>query len=248
MRLENKVAIITGAARGIGQAIAEGFAREGAHVIIADILGEQAEQTAMTITHEGGQALAVAVNLTDLNTHESLVNTALQQFGQLDILVNNAAIERREPFLAATLAVWEETLNINLRAPYFLAQRAAQAMLPKGGKIINIASIHDWQPLHNLSIYSITKGGIMMLTKSLALELAEHNINVNAISPGAILTDLNRGVLTAETYKAKITAKIPKGRIGTPADIAGAAIFLASDQADYVTGTTLYVDGGFLLQ
>ncbi len=248
-RLKDKVAIVTGAARGIGQAIAAGFAREGASVIVADILGEQAEATAVTIRNAGGNAIAVTVDLADLNTHESLVNKARDQFGRLDILVNNAAIEPRALFLDATPEDWEQTLNINLRAPYFLSQRAAHAMLKTGGgKIINLASTHEIRPLRNISIYTITKGGLMMLTKALALELAEHRINVNALAPGAILTELNRSVLDDEAYKAKVAAKIPKGRIGATSDVIGAAIFLASDESDYVTGTTIYVDGGLLLQ
>lgn len=248
MRLQNKTAIVTGAARGIGKAIAEGYAREGASVIVADILGEQAEATAAEIRATGGSAIAVTVDLADLNTHETLVNTACEQFGRLDILVNNAAIEPRALFLDATPQDWEQTLNINLRAPYFLSQHAARAMLKTGGgRIINLASTHDQRPLRNISIYTITKGGLQMLTKALALELAEHRINVNAIAPGAILTDLNRSVLEDETYHAKVTAKIPQGRIGATADIVGAAIFLASDEAAYVTGTTIYVDGGLLL-
>jgi glucose 1-dehydrogenase len=249
MRLAHTTAIVTGAARGIGKAIAQGFAHEGASVIVADISGEQAEQTAAEIRAAGGNARAITVDLADLNTHESLVNTACERFGRLDILVNNAAIEPRALFLDATLEDWEQTINVNLRAPYFLSQRAAHAMLKTGGgKIINLASTHEIRPLRNISIYSISKGGLMMLTKALALELAEHRINVNAIAPGAILTELNRAVLADETYHAKVTAKIPQGRIGATIEVTGAAIFLASDEADYVTGTTIYVDGGLLLQ
>lgn len=249
MRLAGKTAIVTGAARGIGKAIAAGFAREGAGVIVTDILGELAEATASKITQAGGSALAVTADLADLSTHESLVKAACDRFGRLDILVNNAAVEPRAPFLEATVEEWERTINVNLRAPYFLSQRAAHAMLKTGGgRIINIASIHDEQPLRTISIYTITKGGLRMLTRSLALELAEHNINVNAVAPGAILTDLNRGVLEDPAYYAKVTAKIPNGRIGAPSDVVGAVVFLASDEADYVTGATLYVDGGLRLQ
>lgn len=248
-RLKNKVAIVTGAARGIGEAIAEGFARQGAAVIVADILGEAAEDTAASICGAGGQAVAVTADLKDLATHERIINAALNQFGRLDILVNNAAIEIRESFLDAKPETWEATLDVNLKAPYFLAQQAARAMITNGGgKIINIASIHDFQPMRDISIYSITKGGMMMLTKSLALELSEHRINVNAISPGAIETDLNRKVLADPSHRARVSAQIPWGRIGQTEDIVGTAIFLASPEADYVTGATIYVDGGLLLQ
>lgn len=248
-RLNNKVAIVTGAARGIGKAIARGYGREGARVIVADILSDLAEQTAAEIRQAGGEAIAFAADLADLSSHESLVEKAGLHFGRLDILVNNAAIEPREPFLEATVEAWEQTIGINLRAPYFLSQRCARAMIATGGgRIINIASIHDEQPLRNISIYTITKGGMKMLTKSLALELAEHNINVNSISPGAILTELNRAVLEDPAYNAMVRAKIPKGRIGETDDVVGAAIFLASDESDYVTGATITIDGGILLQ
>ena len=250
MRLTDKVAIVTGAARGIGQAIAQGFAREGAAVVIADILSEQAHETAAALRGAGDRAVAVVADLKDLATHEQIISTALDQFGRLDILVNNAAIEIRESFLDAKPETWDATLGVNLRAPYFLAQRAAHRMIAQGegGKIINIASIHDFQPMRNIAVYSITKGGMMMLNKSLALELAPHRINVNAISPGAIETDLNRKVLADPAHRARVSAQIPWGRIGTTEDIAGAAIFLASPEADYITGATIYVDGGMLLQ
>lgn len=250
MRLKDKVAIVTGAARGIGKAIAEGFARGGAAVVVADILRQQAEATAAAIRGAGGQAIAVAADLRDLATHEQIIRAATEPYGRLDILVNNAAIEIRESFLDAKPETWDATLGVNLKAPYFLAQRAAHQMIAQGdgGKIINIASVHDFQPMRNIAIYSITKGGLMMLTKSLALELAAHRINVNAISPGAVETDLNRAVLADPAHRARVSAQIPWGRIGQTADIAGAAIFLASAEADYITGATIYVDGGLLLQ
>jgi glucose 1-dehydrogenase len=172
----------------------------------------------------------------------------MENFGALHILVNNAGIEIHEPFLKASVETWEHTFAVNLRGPYFLSRKAAEAMIPSGGgKIINISSVHDAEPLRNRAIYSITKGGMMMMTKSLALELAEHRINVNSISPGAILTDMNRKSLSETGRMEKVLAKIPCQRIGDIGDIAGAAVFLASAESDYVTGSTIYVDGGFLL-
>lgn len=250
MRLKDKTAIVTGAARGIGKAIAEGYAREGASVIVADILGEQAEATAAAIRHAGGKALAVTADLADLTTHENLIEQACVAFGQPDILVNNAAIEPRVPVLEVTPETFDQTLNINLRAVFFLSQRFARALVAqqRGGRIINLASTHQAVPLRNGATYNISKGGLMMLTKSLALELAEHGIAVNGLAPGAILTDLNRHVLEDEATQARVLSLIPQRRIGVPADVVGAAIFLAADEAAYVTGTTLFVDGGLLLQ
>ncbi len=140
------------------------------------------------------------------------------------------------------------TFNVNLKGAYFLSQAAARAMMTfGGGKILNVSSIHDEVPIRNLSIYSITKGGMKMLTKSLAFELAEHKINVNSLSPGAILTDINREALSDPAYRARVIEKIPWKRIGEVADVVGAAVFLCSAESDYVTGATLYVDGGILL-
>jgi len=184
----------------------------------------------------------------DLASHDRLVSNALDRFGRLDILVNNAGIEFREPFLEATPESWDVTFGVNLKRVFFLSQRAAVVMRSSGGgKILNVSSIHDEAPIRNLSIYSITKGGMKMLTRSLALELAEHRINVNSLSPGAILTDMNREALSDPAYRARVIEKIPWKRIGEVGDLVGAAVFLCSAESDYVTGATLYVDGGILL-
>jgi glucose 1-dehydrogenase len=249
MRLSGRVAIVTGAGRGIGRAIATGFAVEGAAVVVNySRSAAEAEEVTREIIAAGGKAVAVQGDIGDLASHERLVSTALDRFGRLDILVNNAGIEFREPFLEATPERWDLTLGVNLKGAYFLSQRAAGAMRGAGGgKILNISSIHDEAPIRNLSIYTITKGGMKMLTKSLALELAEHKINVNSLSPGAILTDMNREALSDPAYRARVIEKIPWKRIGEVGDLVGAAVFLCSAKSDYVTGATLYVDGGILL-
>lgn len=249
MRLKDRVAIVTGGGRGIGEAIALGLAREGAAVVVNySRSAAQAEEVANSIRSFGGRAVAVRADVKDLNQHDSLVSAALEQFGALNILVNNAGIEIHEPFLQACAETWDLTVGVNLKGAYFLSQKAAQAMIRSGGgKIINISSVHDAEPLRNRAIYSITKGGMMMMTKSLALELGEHKINVNSISPGAILTDMNRKSLSDPANLARLVGKIPWKRIGDIQDITGAAVFLASAESDYMTGSTIYVDGGLLL-
>ena len=249
MRLKDRVAIVTGAGRGIGAALAKGLAAEGAAIVVNYSRSEAAARAvAHDIVAAGGRAIAVHADVRDLGAHDGLVGAALDHFGRLDILVNNAGIEFRQPFLECTEENWDATVGLNLKGAYFLSQKAARRMAAfGGGKILNISSIHDEAPIRNLSIYSITKGGMKMLTKSLACELAGLHINVNSISPGAILTDINREVLSDPAYRAKVLEKIPWKRIGDAQDLVGAAVFLSSAESDYVTGATLYVDGGILL-
>jgi glucose 1-dehydrogenase len=249
MRLKDKVAIVTGAGRGIGRAIAIGYAREGARVVVNYSRSQQAAEEAVDeIRAAGGRAIAVRADVARIDAHAPLIERTLAEFGALDILVNNAGVEIHEPVLESTPETWEHTVAVNLKGAYFLGCAAARVMARAGGgKIVNISSVHDVEPLRNRAIYSITKGGLLMLVKSLALELAEHNIHVNAISPGAILTDMNRKHLTDPPRRERLLAQIPMKRIGDPQDIVGAAVFLASPESDYVTGTTIYVDGGLLL-
>jgi len=250
MRLKDKVAIVTGAARGIGRAIALGFAGEGAIVVVNDCRSDgQAEEVVQKIRASGGKGSFVQADVCELSQHEQLVSAAVHEFGGLDILVNNAGVEFREPFLESKPETWERTLAVNLKGAYFLSQKAAKVMSRSGkGRIINIASVHADVPLQERSIYSISKSGMAMLAKSLALELAKQGITVNAIAPGAILTAMNRESLADASRRTKLLERIPLGRIGEPEDIVGAAVFLASSESDYVTGTTIYVDGGLLLQ
>jgi NAD(P)-dependent dehydrogenase (short-subunit alcohol dehydrogenase family) len=249
MRLEGKVAIVTGAGKGIGRAIALGYAREGASVVLNDRCAEPAQELMLQIRAIGGQAQIVQADVSNLAEHDRLIEATLHEFGSLNILVNNAGVEFQESALQATSETWECTMGVNIRGAYFLSCKVASVMKRLGyGKIINISSIHDMQPLRDRAIYSIAKGGVAMMTKSLALELAEHHIHVNAISPGAILTDMNREHLADPTKRERLLARIPLKRIGEPEDIVGAAVFLASSESDYVTGATIYVDGGLLLQ
>jgi len=251
MKLKDRVAIVTGAGRGIGSALARGLAREGAAVVVnySRAVTEAAKMVDDIVAH-GGRAVAVQADVKELNQHEWLVSKALENFGRLDILVNNAGIEFREPFLTTTPEQWDQTLAVNLKGVYFLSQKAAQAMIRAGtgGRIINISSCHDTVPLNQRSAYAVSKGGLSMLTKSLALELAEHRINVNAVSPGAILTEMNSASLSAPQARARLLSRIPWNRLGDVEDCVGPVVFLASADSDYVTGETIYVDGGLLLR
>ena len=245
MKLQGKVALVTGAGRGIGRAIAQAFVDNGASVVANDRDSIAVEKTAALC---GAGCKFVPADISILENHELLVKKAVDEFGALDILVNNAGIQFYEKFLDARECNWDLTVGVNLKGPFFLAQCSARQMVQQksGGIILNIASIHDSVALLDRSIYSITKGGVKMMTRSLAFELAEYGIRVNAISPGAISTDMNRQVLANQQRLDRVLEKIPLKRIGSPEEIAGAAVFLASPEASYVTGATLYVDGGIL--
>jgi glucose 1-dehydrogenase len=250
-RLQGRVAIVTGASRGIGRAIALGLAREGASLVVNYLTdAAAAEEVAAAIgAAGGGQAVIAQADIHDINQHAVLVAAARERFGRIDILVNNAAVTCRQPFLGATTDAWDDIIGVNLKGTYFLSQAVARVMAAqRSGKIINISSVHDTRAMAGNSIYSIGKSGLAMLTKALASELAELGIQVNSVSPGAILTDINRERLADPAHLARVLATIPSRRIGAPEDVVGAVALLASSESDYITGTTLYVDGGMLLQ
>lgn len=249
-RLDGQVALVTGASRGIGAAIAEAFGAAGAAVAVNYLREETAaREVVQRIREAGGKAMAVAGDVAGEDTPALMLDAVQAELGIVDILVNNAGIECRRPFLEVSREGWEQQMGINLRGPFFLAQEAARRMVADGrpGRIINVSSTHETRPMpHNL-VYNVSKAGLAMLTKSLALELAPHGITVNGIIPGAIRTDMNRHVLQDPAYEAKVLTKIPAGRIAAPSDCTGAALFLASAGAAYVTGTSVTVDGGLML-
>lgn len=247
--LTGLVALVTGAARGIGRAIAVELADQGAAVVVNDIAEEATiAGLASEISARGGRALAVRADAADLSTHATLIERTFGAFGRLDILVNNAGIARRGPFLETTPAMWDEVMGLNLRAMYFLSQASARRMKDAGGgKIINISSVHEERPMPHNTIYSISKAGVAMLTKALAVELAEHGIQVNGVAPGAIRTEATQARLDEPACRASVLAKIPMRSVGEPLDVARAAAWLASPETRYVTGATLDVDGGMRL-
>lgn len=249
MNLQNKVAIVTGAATGIGRAIATHLAREGAAVAI-DYHGssDRADDLAHALETVGGKAVAIAADISDEAQVSMLVAETVKRFGRLDILVNNAGIEHEYPFLETPREQWDKVIAVNLTGPFLCSQYAAREMvkLGNGGRIINISSVHEDLPMPTNSPYCAAKGGLRMLMRTIAVELAEHNITVNNVAPGAIDTPMD-APLKADAQKMKtLLAEIPLRRMGKPEDVAAVVGFLASDAASYTTGSTYFVDGGLI--
>lgn len=247
--LTNKKALITGASRGIGRGIALALAEQGADVAINyHSKVTEAEAVIAEIKKIGRQAFSVQADVSKSPAVEKMFATIKEKWGRLDILVNNAGIVQFAPFEELTEEQWDQLLDVNLKGQFLCSQQAIKLMKP-GSKIINIASIASGGvgvSFANVSHYTASKGGVVALTENMALELAKKGINVNAIAPGVIQTDMTREMLVDEKTKQGLIMRIPKGRVGKPEDIGAAAAFLASDEADYITGTTLYVDGGWL--
>lgn len=246
MTLKNKAAIVTGAGQGIGKGIALTLAKEGCKVVASDLNEENSKNTAAEITKAGGKSLAIRCDVSKKKEVDNLVAKTLAEFGKLDILVNNAGIFPFKPFLEMSEAEWEKVLNVNLKS-IFLCSQAGAKVMPAGGKIICISSIASFVGFEGLAHYCASKGGINALIRAMALELAPKKINVNAVAPGAIDTPGAQAVSNAKAIKQTIAA-IPWCRMGQTQDIANAVVFLASDQADYITGQTIIVDGGWTLR
>ncbi|MGA3119050.1 MAG: glucose 1-dehydrogenase [Syntrophobacteraceae bacterium] len=253
--LKDKVALVTGGSRGIGQGIAFGFAKAGAKVVVTSRKVQDLESTAAEIRAFGGEALVLPGHIGKMEEIQKVVGQVMERYGRLDILVNNAGAS---PAMGSVLEcderLWDTIMNLNLKGLYFLSQAAAKIMKNQGGgKIINIASIDGFKPELSVSIYSISKAGVRMITKAFAAELAPFNIQVNTIAPGPISTkmmDSHWWNLSPEEFKkakAKLEKQLPMGRIGYPDDIAGAAVYLASEASGYTTGSEIVIDGGVLL-
>lgn len=247
MDLKNKVAIITGSRRGIGKAIALAFAKAGANVVVSDINLDDCNKVVEEIKAIGKKGLAVKADVSNPEDVSQMINLTTEKFGKVNILVNNAGIYMQKSLTDVTEQDFDRILDINLKGVFLCSKAAVPEMIKQGkGKIINITSIAGQVGFANSSAYCASKGAIINLTRELALELAQYKINVNAIGPGVIETDMTKDLLEDKAIKETLLANIPLNRIGKPEDIANAALFLASDNSDYITGITLFVDGGWL--
>jgi glucose 1-dehydrogenase len=255
MRLKDKVALITGANSGIGKGIAERFAAEGAHVAVNYLPGGTRQNEAEAEANAFPTAsIAVPGDVSKRADVEAMVKAVVERFGRLDICVSNAGIEINKPFLEATDEEWARVIGVNLYGSYVVAQVAARQMVAQrkgdepAGKILFISSVHEDIPFPGYTAYCASKGGVRMMMRNIAMELAPYKINVNNIAPGAIATPINQKVLNDPASMKNALTEIPWGRFGRPEEVASVAVFLAGDESEYVTGSTYYVDGGLTQQ
>jgi NAD(P)-dependent dehydrogenase (short-subunit alcohol dehydrogenase family) len=250
MDLKNKVAIITGARRGMGRTHALVFAGAGAKVVVSDISQEECEGVVKEIEKNGGEAIAVKCDVTNKEEVDKMVQATVDKWGKLDILINNAGIVEFKPFVEMTEKDWDKMMAVNLKGYFLCAQAAVKEMIKqKGGSIVNIASVEMGQVgggMPGLAHYCASKGGVVAFTESLAVELAGQNIRVNAVSPGAIETPMSEAAQDNPDLLKQTLAKIPMNRMGKPEEVSNLVLFLASDAASYMTGSTVVIDGGWL--
>ncbi len=247
-----KSAIVTGAAQGIGRACAERLAREGARVMLADTNADEARHVADAITANGGEAKTCACDVGKKGDVDGLIAAAIAAFGGIDLLVNNAGVVDDSPFLDLAEAEFDRIISTNLKGAFLVGQAAARAMAKQiqsdparaPGAIVNMSSVNAWFGLPDHVAYSVSKGGIMQLTKAMAISLAPLGIRVNAVGPGTIDTPLIKDVVKDEAFRNKVLSRTPLGRFGRPEEIANIVVWLLSPEASYVTGTTVYADGG----
>lgn len=245
-RLDGKVALITGASRGIGEAIATGFSEAGAKVVLSSRKLEALDEVAHRISKAGGEAYPVAANAGKLIDLENLVERAKNRWGSIDILVNNAGSNPvYGPALECDEPAWEKIMSVNLKGAFFLSRLVVPTMLERGGgNILNVASVAGLSPMRGIGVYSISKAGLIMITKVLATELATKNIRVNAIAPGVVKTRFSEALWDVEKTAARIKSNLPMDRFGESDEIVGAALYLASEASSFTTGAILAVDGG----
>jgi NAD(P)-dependent dehydrogenase (short-subunit alcohol dehydrogenase family) len=252
MRLKGKAAIVTGAGKGIGWGIAKVFVEEGAKVVIVDWDEESGKKTAKELHDAGGDTLFVKCDVSDEDQVKAMYNTAVQTYGDIDVLVNNAGVGVYKAFMDATMADWDRALSINLKGQILCSRSAVPQMEKKGkGAIVNISSVHAFQTVNGVAPYATSKGGVFALTHAMAIDLAP-TIRVNAIAPGWIYTPLIQSIFDSYSDPAgqrkEIERRALMKRIGTPEEIGHAAAFLASDEASFITGVQLFVDGGLTAQ
>jgi len=247
--LENKIAIVTGGTKGIGYGMALGLARAGAHVAVVSRTKPECERVSMEIKQLGRQSLAISADVSKVDSVYEMVARVVEKFGRVDILVNNAGVSFSKPAVEISEEEWDYILNINLKGLFFCAQAAGKQMIKqKRGKIINVASILGLVGEYFVSPYCAAKGGVVQLTRALALEWSPYNIQVNAIAPGYVLTNLNKAELSNEKIYKYIIKKTPQRRLGKVEDMVGLTVFLASNSSDYITGQVIPVDGGWTAQ
>ena len=249
MRFKDKVVIVTGAARGIGRAIAEGFTREGARVVIADVRREEGEGTAARLAELGGQGLFIQTDTSRKADVDAMVQRTVDEFGRIDVLVNDAGICPFEDFLTMSEELWDRVLDVNLKGYFLCSQAVARVMVAKGirGRIVHVSSISAIVGGAQQAHYCASKAGINLLSASMAIALGPYGITSNCVLPGPILTDINREDLSNPEKVAYFQKRTPIKGIGDPEDVVGPVLFYASDEAAYCTGSTLVVDGGILV-
>lgn len=246
--LKDKIAIVTGASRGLGRAMAIALAEAGANVVGVSRTVEQQVETKRVIESMGRKYVAVALELRQLDKLSSIIDVTLKEFGTMDILVNNAGIIKRAPVIDYSVEDWDEVMDVNLKSVFLLSQLFAKYLVEnkKKGKIINVASMLSFQGGIFTTAYTVSKHGILGLTRVFANELAKYNINVNAIAPGYMVTDNTEALRKDEKRYNEILSRIPMGRWGMPEDLKGVVVFLASEASNYITGAVIPVDGGWL--
>ena len=249
MRLKDKVCVITGAAQGIGEACAMRFAREGAKVVISDVQDGKGESVAGAIRKDGGEAMYFACDVSKKSDCDDLIAATVEAYGQVDVHLSNAAVLVAKDFLDLTEEDWTKTLDVNLTGFFYAGQSAAKQMVRQGfGTIINMSSVNAVMAIPTATPYTVCKGGVLRLTKSMALSLAPHGIRVNAVGPGTIATEMGKSMMANDAARKRVLSRTPLGRPGEPDEIASVCVFLASDDASYITGETIYCDGGRLPQ
>ncbi len=246
--LKGKSGIVTGGGSGIGKGMAAGLVQAGAEIVIASRNREKLEAATRELQQFGGPVIAVQADVSRMDQIQDLVDRAVKEFGKIDFLFNNAGTIRRTSSEDFSEADWDEVIDVNLKGPFFLAQAVARVMISqkRKGKIINTSSLIAVQGGKRVPAYSASKGGLTQVTKSMANDWAQYNILVNAIGPGWVNTELTQPLREDKERFAEITGRIPLGRWADPEELAGAAVFLASDASDYITGQTIFVDGGWL--